>query len=452
MNNIEVFNKWKEEQRLLGNLKLPNKYNKKLNKITWKTKYQKANSRGTHFLLTFEEYLYKAYEAGLTCPSQIGTKGNQDRVYNLSRFEDKGLYTVENCRFITAAENRRERDSHHNWSEKSKKSANYLVEQGIHPWQNVLPWEHPSTTRDSLEVWAKAAICYEWWLNTNLGYVTLKKHFNLKSRKACIHLIKKFKNGWNPKEDNNWISFFNLNYGKPQMANKNKKSYNLSGNSKFLEKTEKFKTRELKPLNKNQDKYIKSIYNNTITVSTGIAGSGKSYIASIIAADMFLSGEVDQLILARPTEGPSKPLGTLPGDINEKLQSWLTPLVSTIRKRMGPGHFDYHLSRGSIELLPLSQIKGRSFDDAFIIVDEAEDIDVETMKSLLTRIGDNTKMVINGDIKQVHIKQKSGLEYLLYLIRKYNLPVQTIEFTLEDCVRSKTTKMFLEAFEAEEDC
>ena len=236
-----------------------------------------------------------------------------------------------------------------------------------------------------------------------------------------------------------------------QRPNTNNNRANVQKEVETIKKNDKFKKVELKALNKNQEKYINAIENSVLTVVLGIAGSGKSFIPSIIAADMFSNREINSIILARPTEGPSKPLGTLPGTINEKLQSWLTPLVQTIKKRLGPGNFDYHLGKGNIELLPLAQVKGRTFEDTFVIIDEAEDIDIETMKSLVTRIGKNSKIVINGDIKQKHIKQKSGLEYLLYLIKKYSLPISIIEFEIDDCVRSKTTKMFLRCFEAEED-
>lgn len=136
---------------------------------------------------------------------------------------------------------------------------------------------------------------------------------------------------------------------------------------------------------------------------------------------------------------------------DEKMHDWLIPLTSTIRARMGPGTYDYALKSKDIDLCPLNQIKGRSFDDSFVIIDEAEDIDIDTMKSVVTRIGQGTKVVINGDIKQKHIKQESGLGWLVSLVRKYNLPVPIIEFTVEDCVRGPITKMFLEVFELEAD-
>lgn len=216
-----------------------------------------------------------------------------------------------------------------------------------------------------------------------------------------------------------------------------------------LKKVQKVRNTPLKPLNPKQDKYIKAIKNNAVTIAMGSAGTSKTYIPSIIAADMFVNKEVMNIVICRPQEGPGRHLGTLPGDKNEKLQDWLVPVTDTLKKRIND--YEYHVKKGNIEFCALSQLKGRSFDDAFIIADEAEDMDIETIRSLVTRIGQNTKLVINGDIKQKNIKQSSGLWYIISLIEKYNLPVPIIEFTLDECVRSKITKMFLEVFEAEDD-
>ena len=188
-----------------------------------------------------------------------------------------------------------------------------------------------------------------------------------------------------------------------------------------LEYSKSIKNKPLKPLNKKQDRYIKAILNNNVVIAIGSAGTSKSYIPSVISSDMFMAKEVDNIVICRPMEGPGRNLGTLPGDKNEKLFEWLIPVTSTIKSRIGPGAFDYHVNRSKrIEFCPLNLIKGRSFDDTFILADEAEDMDIETIKSLVTRIGQNTKLVINGDIKQKHIKQDSGLRYIIDLI-KYSI-------------------------------
>lgn len=218
-----------------------------------------------------------------------------------------------------------------------------------------------------------------------------------------------------------------------------------------MKKVDRIMKMPLKPLNPKQATYITAIENNAVTLAIGSAGTSKTYIPSIMAADMFMKGEITKIVICRPMEGPGKAIGTLPGDKNEKMEEWLTPVTSTLRNRLGGKSFDYYLGDNSIEFCPLNLLQGRSFDDAFIILDEGQNAEIDTIKSVVTRIGQNTKLVINGDIKQKNIRQESGLWYIINLIKKHDLPVPVIEFTLDDCVRSKITKMFLEVFEAEED-
>ena len=217
----------------------------------------------------------------------------------------------------------------------------------------------------------------------------------------------------------------------------------------------KKKEQILEPLNPKQEKYIKAIKNNQLVVVLGPAGTGKTYIPCIMACDMFTGfggrKSIRKIVLARPMEGPGRHIGTLPGDKNEKMMDWLLPLTSTIKSRLSKSKFELHLKRDDIELCALNQIKGRSFDDSFIIIDEAEDMDIETIKSVVTRIGQGNKVIINGDIKQKHIKTDSGLGWLLYLIRKYKMVIPIIEFEIQDCVRSDLTRRFLEVFEMEEE-
>jgi len=210
---------------------------------------------------------------------------------------------------------------------------------------------------------------------------------------------------------------------------------------------------DIKPMNSNQAEYIRCIEARDCdyVVSIGSAGTGKSYISTGIAAEQLLDKKIRKIVICRPAEGPCKSLGFEPGTLNEKLANWVKPVMVTLNEIMGASTVEYHLKKGNIELVALHQIKGRSFDDTILLIDEAEDIDIPTMKSLLTRLGSYSKMIINGDIKQQHMKGKSGLLWLVNMIEKYNLPIPVIEFTLEDCVRSPAVKMWLTVLEAEED-
>lgn len=208
---MKTFEEWKLEQLSLGNLKLSTHGLCKDSYVgKWKRKYtnKKMNAKVNNriFTLTFDKYLYKCFEAGLTCPTKIGQKIDN---YQLSRYKDKGEYTIDNCRFITKLENQRERDEHFNCSENALKCNSIKVKNGTHHYLNIKPWNHPNCTINSLEVWSKAQECYKWWLKTNKGCGYLLKEFNFKSQIACKNIINKFKSGWIPTKDKNWLKFYN---------------------------------------------------------------------------------------------------------------------------------------------------------------------------------------------------------------------------------------------------
>ena len=229
------------------------------------------------------------------------------------------------------------------------------------------------------------------------------------------------------------------------MGKSNKKTYKDKNSVKHQPKI------ILNPLNSKQERYIDSILNTPVTVCIGSAGTSKSYIPTTIACQMLVEKTIDRVVVCRPTEGPGKSTGFTPGTEQEKLEVWLRPITETMKMHLGASYFQLLLKRGKIEYCDLHKMKGRSYDNCFIIADEAEDMDVETIKSLVTRVGQNTTLVINGDIKQTHITKKSGLGFLLKLIEDHYLPVSLIEFTLDECVRSDVTKLFLQAFELEEE-
>lgn len=204
----------------------------------------------------------------------------------------------------------------------------------------------------------------------------------------------------------------------------------------------------LLPLNDKQKEYIEAIYYNPVIIATGVLGSSKTYIPSVIASDLLMSKQIDKVIIARPNEGKGRSIGFLPGDLNEKLSAWTAPIVDTMKQRLGEGHYEAYLDNGKIEMLALEHCKGRSWDDCFVIIDEAEDLDVSVAKTLVTRQGMNTTMVITGDIAQQDLKSYSGLQFLIDVSKKYDLPVATVNFDdWSYCVRSSEARMWGEAFE-----
>jgi phosphate starvation-inducible PhoH-like protein len=207
----------------------------------------------------------------------------------------------------------------------------------------------------------------------------------------------------------------------------------------------------LEPMNERQKEYINAVTNTSFVICIGVWGSSKTFIPSTIAADMLLDKKIDRIIIARPAEGKGKSIGFLKGDKSEKLEPWCAPITDTLKARLGMGNYEAFLSNGKIEMLALEHVKGRSWDNSFILVDEAEDLDPEVAKSLVGRQGVNSKLVVTGDVMQQDLKRKSGLEYLLAVAEFAQLPVELINFdSWEYCVRSEEAKMWGIAFDAYE--
>jgi len=213
---------------------------------------------------------------------------------------------------------------------------------------------------------------------------------------------------------------------------------------KFME--ERTSRPALQPKTKTQARYIEAINNYTQTISLGCAGTGKTYIASTMAAQLYMKGTIDKIILTRPNVPSSRSLGSFPGTLEEKMAPWAAPVVDVLKNYMG-GAYENAVRRGAIIVAPFETMRGSSFSDAFVIMDEAQNTTPDEMKMFTTRIGENCRIVINGDIKQSDVRHTSGLATIIDLSQKYNLPVPVIEFGIEDVVRSKECKMWIEAFE-----
>lgn len=211
----------------------------------------------------------------------------------------------------------------------------------------------------------------------------------------------------------------------------------------------------LRPKNGLQREYMNAIYNHTIVVGTGVAGSGKTFIAATIAADMLIdnSSSIEKIVISRPNqvEGTTS-IGLLPGDINEKMGPWVAPVADAIKARIGASRFEFLLELGAIEIVPLEFIKGRTFNNTFVIVDEAEDIEYDVLKTLMLRTGLDSKLVIDGDVRQKSLKSDGGLTALLNIFKHYeNLPMVHVDFpTWDYCVRSKAAAILGELFEEAE--
>ena len=205
----------------------------------------------------------------------------------------------------------------------------------------------------------------------------------------------------------------------------------------------------LEPLNKMQAIYMQAIMSDKVIICTGVLGSSKTYIPTIMAADLLRDKRIQKILIARPTEGKAKSTGYNKGSLNEKLSGWCAPVLNTLIKRLGKGNVEAYLANGRIEMLSLEQVKGRTEDDTFIIIDEAEDLDPKVAKSLVTRHGQNSTMVIAGDIAQKDIISFSGLDVLLKVAPMCpGLRYSHIDFDSWDyCVRSDEAKAWGMGFE-----
>ena len=171
------------------------------------------------------------------------------------------------------------------------------------------------------------------------------------------------------------------------------------------------KGRPIKPKTIGQKKYIESVLKNTITIGVGPAGTGKTYLAVAAAVAAFRERKVNRIILTRPAVEAGERLGFLPGDLQNKVDPYLRPLYDALFDMLGAETYNKYLERGNIEVAPLAYMRGRTLDDSFIILDEAQNTTREQMKMFLTRMGKNCKMVVTGDVTQIDLikKKDSGL-------------------------------------------
>ena len=203
----------------------------------------------------------------------------------------------------------------------------------------------------------------------------------------------------------------------------------------------------LLPLNAAQATYINALQTCPQVVVLGPAGTGKTWIAATHAADLFRNGMIDKIILTRPNVPCGRSLGYFPGTLEDKFAPWAAPVVEAIKERIGKAAYEIALKKGDIELVPFEVMRGRSWKNAFVLLDEAQNTTSAEIKTFLTRIGEDCTVVINGDVKQCDLEQSSGLRAIIHMIKSQMLPVPVVEFTRDDIVRSGICAMWVRAFE-----
>jgi len=200
-----------------------------------------------------------------------------------------------------------------------------------------------------------------------------------------------------------------------------------------------------------QQVYIQAIRDNTLSFGIGPAGTGKTYLAMAAAVEALISGSVRRIILTRPAVEAGERLGFLPGDLTQKIDPYLRPLYDALWDMLGPDETARLTERGTIEIAPLAYMRGRTLNDACIILDEAQNTSPEQMKMFLTRLGFNSKMIITGDVTQTDLpsQQRSGLAMVRSILE--GIPgVAFIELTAKDVVRHRIVAAIVEAYQRHE--
>ena len=207
------------------------------------------------------------------------------------------------------------------------------------------------------------------------------------------------------------------------------------------------KGRPVKPKTMGQKEYIASVLKNTVTIGVGPAGTGKTYLAVAAAVQAFREKQVNRIILTRPAVEAGERLGFLPGDLQSKVDPYLRPLYDALFDMLGAETYQKYLERGNIEVAPLAYMRGRTLDDSFIILDEAQNTSREQMKMFLTRMGFGSKVVITGDVTQIDLPSDkvSGLKEAMKVLRDVE-GVAICRLTKEDVVRHVMVQRIIEAY------
>lgn len=196
-----------------------------------------------------------------------------------------------------------------------------------------------------------------------------------------------------------------------------------------------------------QGRYAAAIASNDLVFATGPAGVGKTYVGATLAAEMFLAGDFDGIIICRPAVEAGEKLGYMPGDMNEKMDSYMTPLIEVLNKRLGRSHVELLVKSKKIEVLPLAFMRGRSLEKKLVILDEAQNTTRTQMKMFLTRIGEGARFIVDGDITQIDLPDPTQSGLIDAINRMEGVPgVEVCTFEESDIVRSGLCRLVVAAY------
>lgn len=223
---------------------------------------------------------------------------------------------------------------------------------------------------------------------------------------------------------------------------------------KFMEQREEaVKAKPLVPMNKRQQEYIDLLKEKPVVIATGYAGTSKTYIPTVMAADLYKLNQIQKIIITRPAVSTSKSVGYFKGTAEEKLAVWLNSVIPIFKERLGAAMFTLALETQDIEFVPLEVIKGMSINNAWVLCEESSDLTKDEVIKLVTRMGKNSKLVLSGDIRQSELKGDSGLSWVSKFVQRHNLSSNFgfIDFNdVNDIVRSDSVKQFIVALVRDE--
>lgn len=204
------------------------------------------------------------------------------------------------------------------------------------------------------------------------------------------------------------------------------------------------------PLNRAQRVYLSAIQTSDMVIGVGPAGVGKTFVASAYAIEQLASNRISSIILTRPTVSePGEAIGFLPGTLEKKLEPWTAPIFDVFYERIGVQKTQTLFKEQKIRIVPFTFMRGRTFKDAIVLVDEAQNMTVSQAKKLVTRAGEGAKYVISGDREQSDLPGVNGFTHLIDMVKDYNLPVPIVEFDSSEVIRSPLCALWVQAFEQE---
>lgn len=196
-----------------------------------------------------------------------------------------------------------------------------------------------------------------------------------------------------------------------------------------------------------QIEHIRTLKHHDQTIVIGPAGTGKTYVSVAYGAEQLLAGKVEKIIVTRPAVPAGERHGFLPGRLEQKLAPWARPVIEVLNERLGKANVVKLMKEGQIRVETFEHLRGLTFQKAYMILDEAQNTTVSQIQMFLTRIGENSRVVLSGDVHQCDLLNgDSGLAYVVDLVKERNLPVPIIEYQVEDIVRDGRVKMWIEAF------